>query len=40
MNFFLFLEIKPKTTKLSLEEVVLEENDFETTDALEQFLNG
>lgn len=35
-----FLEIESKATKLCLEDVVLEEKDFETSDALEHFLNG
>ncbi|TDG40854.1 hypothetical protein AWZ03_012717 [Drosophila navojoa] len=33
-------KIETKATKLCLEDVVLEEKDFETSDALEHFLNG
>ncbi|EDW70367.1 dysbindin protein homolog [Drosophila virilis] len=33
-------KIQTKANKLTLEEVVLEQNDVESTDALEQFLNG
>lgn len=38
--FFSFAEIQTKANKLTLEEVVLEQNDVDSTDALEQFLNG